>query len=220
MHKGQLLRVQQQARAQRLDVGRGVQRVTQHGVANALQVYAQLVGAPCDGFELDQAGAETVTVAALQGTPAAAAGFAVGVNDVQRAALPVEQDRAVYGAPAVFVGHHGRLGLFWLPSDHRHVAFFDLAGFKQLAEAALGLNAPGHEQQARGVLVQAVDDQGFGVAVLHPFGQAVLLVRAATGHRQQAAGFFQHQQVLVFVDRGHAERAGRAERSAGKITCP
>ena len=131
---------------------------------------------------------------------------------MQRAAFPVEQDRSVDGAPAVFVSLHVRLGLLWLASDDRQVAFFDLAGFKQLAEAALGFNAPGHEQQTRGVLVQAVHDQGFGVAVLYAFGKAVLLFRAATGHRQQAAGFFQHQQVLVFVDRDHAGQAKRAGR--------
>ncbi len=67
---------------------------------------------------------------------------------------------------------------------------------------------------------EPVHDQGFGVDVLHALGQAVLLVRAAAGHREQTAGFCKHQQVLVFMDRGHAGRAGRAERSAGKITCP
>ena len=184
-------------------------------MANTLQMHAQLVRAACDGLQFNQAGA----VAGLQGPPTAATGFAFGVDDVQGAALPVEQDRAVDGAPAIVVLHYGLLGLQRLARHHRDVAFFDLTGFKQLAESALGFNAPGHEQQARGVLVQAVHDQGFGVAILYPFGEAVFLVRATTGHRQQAAGFFQHQQVLVFVDRDHAGRTAQAMCSAGKITC-
>ena len=90
-----------------------------------------------------------------------------------------------------------------MPGHHGHIAFLDLAGFKQAAQAALRLDATRHEQQARSVLVEPVHDQGFRVNGLHAFGQAVLLVGAAAGHRQQAAGLFKHQQVLVFMDRCH-----------------
>ena len=67
MRKGQFLRMQEQAWTQGLDLGRGIQRVAQHGVANALHVHPQLVGTARDRLQLDQRG----RAAALQGAPAA-----------------------------------------------------------------------------------------------------------------------------------------------------
>jgi len=96
-----------------------------------------------------------------------------------------------------------RLGEQRVARHHRHVALADLAGFKQAADAALRLNATRHHDEARGVLVEAVHHQRIGVNVLHALGQAVLLLRPTARHRQQAAGFFEHQQVFVFVNRVH-----------------
>jgi hypothetical protein len=161
--KSQFLGMQHQARTQGPDLGWGVQRVTQHRMANALQVHTQLVRAARDGLQFKQGGG----FGALQCAPAAAAGFAVWVDDVDRATLPVQQYRPVNAAPTLRIGLDLRLGLQGLSRDNGQVALVDLTGFKQPTEAALRFDAARHEQEARCVLVQTVHHQCFGVSCLH-----------------------------------------------------
>jgi hypothetical protein len=70
------------------------------------------------------------------------------VNDVDGAALPVEQDVALNGSPALFVGRHMRLADQRVACDDSDIALADLPRFKQTADATLRLNATRHHDQA------------------------------------------------------------------------
>jgi len=129
MGESQFPGVQHQAWAEGANLGRCVQRVAQHGVTNALQVHAQLVCSARHRLQFQQGGG----FAALQGAPAAAAGLAVGVNDVDRAVFSVQQNRPVNAAPTLGIGLCVCLGMQGLTRDHRQVALVNLPGFKQAA---------------------------------------------------------------------------------------
>lgn len=135
--ESQVLGMQQQARAERFDLWRCVQGVPQDRVADALQVHPELVGAPGHGLQFYQ----SRTGAALQFPPAAAAGFAIRVDDVQRPPFPIKQDRAVDRVPACFVWGTGQGAVLGTSGGNGQVAFLNLPGFKQAAQAPLRLDA-------------------------------------------------------------------------------
>lgn len=78
-----------------------------------------------------------------------------------------------------------------------HVAFVDLPGLKQSGKPALHLQVSGKKHQAARRLVQAVHQQCLGPNGLQARQQAILLVGASSGNRQQASWLFHNEQVIV-----------------------
>ena len=204
MKQCQTLRVQQQAAGRACFLGRRIERIAHDGMAQRLQVHAQLVRASGDGLQQHAGGARSRVV--RQHPPAGAAGPPLLViDDAARAVQPVQDQGQVDQSPAV-VG----LGRCQQTLHHRDVLFVHLALFKAEVERALGGRATGHDDQAGGGHVEPVHHQGVGKRGLRAGRQAVLLVLAAPGHGQQAGGFVEHQQGVVGVHHLQAGRHGRA----------
>ncbi len=135
--------------------------------------------------------------------PTGLAGFAlVGVDDAQRPVRPIQADGQVDETPAVFALRRGQVA-----GHHGDVALVDLTLGEGAAEGALRGGVAGHEHEAGGGHVQAVDDQGIRIDGLDPGAQAVLLVLAPTGDREQAGGFVEDQEVVVGVEEGEGHGA-------------
>ncbi|MNR23436.1 hypothetical protein D3C85_1404570 [compost metagenome] len=59
----------------------------------------------------------------------------------------------------------------------------------------------GQDDDPRGFPVQAMDDQGVGIAVFLQAGnQAILVVIGAPGHRQQQGRFVDHQDRVILIE--------------------
>ena len=84
------------------------------------------------------------------------------------------------------------------------VALVYLAQFERTAQAALRLGVAGHEHQARGGLVQAMHDECSGPQLLGAAAQAVLFLRAAPWHAQQACGFVQDEYLGIGMEADYA----------------
>ena len=77
------------------------------------------------------------------------------------------------------------------------------------------IGAARQNENAGCVVIEAVDDQRIGEFLLHAADEAVLLVFAAPGYRQQARRFADCEQRTVGVKEGKA-REGKA-RSGGDV---
>ena len=201
MHKSQIAGVQQQARCLGSDIRRRVQRIAQDGVAQGLQVDAQLVAAPGNGLQLQPAGGSG-SIHMRHTAPAGLAGLAARIHAAQGAGFPVRPNRQIDQLPE---GVHGEQAV-----HDCHIGLIDLAGFKQRAQSPLHVRTTRHQHQAAGGHVQPVDHQGIRVQRLHPRAQAVLLIGATARHGQEAGRFVQDQQAVVGKDDVHtADRRGR-----------
>ena len=146
--------------------------------------------APGHGLQFDARGVGAFIV--RQCAPARQAGFAQHrVDHPQGAAFPVGGNWQVdLGPVAMGGGCH-------VPGHNGFIALLHLAQLESAAHAALRLGVAGHQHQARCGLIEPVHHQGFGPLLLRPAAQAILLVRAAPRHAQQAGWLGQHQQVVV-----------------------
>ena len=187
------------------DVRGAVEEVADDGVAERLQVDADLVGAA--GFDLDFGKGEGAVGCgeALEGVDVGDGGAAVGAagrhaGAANEVAGDGQRDRGVV-LGEVAVGE-GEVGLV------------DLAGGEHLAQPAVREVVLGDDDGARSLLVQAVDDAGAEVAanlgqaaghveeerVDQGSGIAVLLTRAGAGVDHHAGRFVDDGEELVLKE--------------------
>jgi hypothetical protein len=112
------------------------------------------------------------------------------VDFLARPSRPVGTQRQVY-----FAAGRGESA-----GDERDIALVDLSLGELAAQAPLHLPSTSQYQEPGGVHVETMDDQGIGEFALQAPAQAVLFVLAATGHREQAGRFVDHQQGRVGVE--------------------
>lgn len=153
---------------------------------------AQLVGSAGQRCKLDQAAAGNNPPVAPQSNPQ----FTVDrIIDLARPIVRV-QTKTKPNFP-LFSGHQ---------SIHQgKVAFFDAALGKLDGQMAMGLPGQTKDHQPGGIHVKTVDSglvDAFGDKVTYPGGNTVLLVRTATGNRQQSPWLIDHHQLSILVQEG------------------
>ncbi len=179
MRQFQRLRVQQQALGQRLLGRAGVERIAHDGVADGLQVHAQLVRTPGDGLECHPRGA--LLGAAQQHAVARERRSAVRTVDLlQRPVRPVGLQRQV--DLARLVGDEA--------VDHGDIGLAHGALGERPAQASLGLGPAGIDDEPRRHHVEPMDDAQVGEGALQ--ARPVAVDDAAPGHREQAGRLDRH----------------------------
>lgn len=89
------------------------------------------------------------------------------------------------------------------------VALFDLSANELLLQVVVGCLVAGYDQQARGVLVEAVNDDGTIVEAAFAAQDALYRgAHRAAGHGEQAAGLADDDDVIVGIDLGEGSRKG------------
>ena len=95
----------------------------------------------------------------------------------------------------------------------------------------MGVRVAGHDHEAGGRHIKAVNDAGAGIFCLHAGFQTVLLVGSASAHGEQLRRLVQNDQMSVDVDDSqrthrriircpdHAEGFGAARCSAKAMSC-
>jgi TolB protein len=178
-----------------------VELVAEDRVADREHVDTQLVTATGVGRELHARPGEPVArsipvAAALEHLVVGAARLSLGqVHDLAGAAERLLAERQI--DRAAVVGEMAR--------HERLVGLVDRAGLERHGERAVRLRVSGEHDHARGVAVEPVDDAGPGVVALQPRHEAVRLLGADSGHREQPG-------LLVADDE---ERVGEENRVAG-----
>lgn len=178
----------------------GVERIAEDRVADGLHMHPQLVGAAGFGEEAHPRGA----VFYAHPAPISLSGFAgVVVHMLQGAIGPVDDQRQV--DLAFFLGD--------LAPDAGDVGLFGVSFLELQAEVALCVGRAGEDHDARGIHIEAVNQEGFGEDRLQAREQAIREVIAFAGDRQEACGFVDQKQFVIFVqdiERSRGRRVGEA----------
>lgn len=173
-------------------------------------VDSDLVGAASHGLELDLAARGVVVRADVGGGGGEEAEVRAGVaavdevDDLVGAALDVEAHGEVDGAAGL------RRGSF----DERDVALGDSSALELEAERGLRLGRQADDEEAGGVHVEAVDDEGAAGPrdhLAHAADDAVGLVGPFSGDGEEARGLVDDDVAAGFVDNaegGHGWRLG------------
>ena len=146
IHQRKRAGVQKQARGHGLYFWWRVQSIAQYGMPQGLQVQAQLVAAAGQRFKFHPAA--LVLRILRYATPAGLAGFAIGLDNAQGAAGPIDGDWQVDSPPdSVRVQEACHL---------RYIALAHHTVGEGVVDSALGVGTARHQQEARGRHVQAV----------------------------------------------------------------
>jgi len=159
------------------DVRGSVEGVADNGVAERLHVDADLVGAAGFDADLDEGKSSIGGLDALEHSDVGEGGAAIGsAGGHAGAADEVACDRKVDG-DVVF----GDIAV-----DESEVGLGDLALGEHVAKLAVGAVVLGYEDDAAGLLVEAVDDAGAEVAA--DFGEVIEVVQESVHQRAAVAG--------------------------------
>ena len=187
---------------------RGVEVITEDGMADGLEVEPELMAAAGSRFEFKtsdgqirigfgcgQARIEVADMTSAGHPPSSLAWFAAFVVDhLERGMIHVLANRE-FDVPLVRLRMAGDQGV---------VGLLGLAVLKLAAQFSMGFGVERHHDHPAGVPIQSMDDSGSGMGGGDPACQAVRLLGPDTGNRQQAGRFVQHDQPLIAVnDRGN-----------------
>ena len=118
-------------------------------------------------------------------------GFAgLEVDFVQRAIGPVDDERQIH-----FARCRCKLAI-----DQSNITLVDLPVLKGNAQSAVHVLAARQDEQAGGVAIEAMHDQGVRVLDLDTADQTILLFGTASGYGEQAAGLARDEQCVIRVD--------------------
>jgi len=87
-----------------------------------------------------------------------------------------------------------------MPPDQGDIAFLRLPFFKLQGDMGMRLISEPHNDKARRVHVETVNDTGGAMVAFHPCFQTISQIGRLAGYTQQAGGFFQHYYVLIEMD--------------------
>ncbi len=158
-------------------VGRAVEVVADDGVAEGLEMDADLVGAAGFDFDFDE------------GEGAVCGGYALDDVDVGNGTAAVWATGGHAGAADEVAGYgegDGGVVLGDVAVDEGEVGFGDLAVREHVAELAVGGVVLGYEDDAGGLLVEAMDDAGAEVAI--DVGEMVEVMKESVDEGAVGAG--------------------------------
>lgn len=185
---------------------RGVEVITEDGMADGLEMEAELMAAAGSWFEFKtsdgqirigfgcgQASIEVSDVASAGHPPSSLARFAAFVIDhLERGVIHVLANRE-FDVPLVRLRMSGDQGV---------VGLLGLAVLKLATQFSMGFGIERHHDHPAGIPIQSVDDSGARVGVRDPAGETVRLFGADTGHGKEAGRLVQHDQPLIAVNDG------------------
>lgn len=165
----------------------GVEWVAENWMRDGRQMQPDLMGAAGDRFDFE---ARSVSES-REYPPAGLGGTAtVGFDAIPRGPRGIAGDREI-DQPLVGFRQAAHQALVALP----HHAHFELS-----AEVSLGIGVECHQHEARGVAVEAVNDDSRWKGRLHTTDEAILQVRSTARHSEQARRLVEDEQPGVMVD--------------------
>lgn len=165
----------------------GVEWVAKNWMCDGRQMQPDLMGAAGDRFDLE---ARSVSEA-REYPPAGLGGAAgVGVDAIPRGPRGIAGDREI---DQTVVG-------FRQAAHQTLVAFPHHACLELSAEVSLGIGIECHEHQARGVAIEAVNDDGRWIGRLHTTGEAIPQVWSTARHGEQSRRLVEDDQPGVMMD--------------------
>lgn len=183
-----------------------VEDVAENRPAAFAEVDAELVRASGDRFEFDQ----RMVVERAQDAEAGEAGLAEGViDDLSRTPGDIRSNGQVDFADE-------RVGN---ARDDRDVSLSSRAMFELRGEQAVGLRIKGEDHEARGIHVEAMDDEragGLGKHGLHARRHAVLVRLALSGDGEHARRLVDHDEARLGEDDGRIRKRHREVLAAGE----
>ena len=199
--------MQQQARSHTLVNGIPIKRIARNRMSDGIKVHPDLVRTTRFRRQL-QHGIRTMRhvwpeKSGLQGrmkfrriqqAPAGAAGFALyRVDHAARTVGPVHTHGRIDPLPL----HGGHVGS---AADNRHISFVHLPQGKLALQAALHLQSACQNHQPAGPHIEPVHDQCIVKLPLHARTQAILFLRTAARHGQQAGRFVRNDKRLIDME--------------------
>ena len=185
---------------------RGVQIITEDGMADGFEMEPELMAAAGSWFEFKTSDGqiriglgcrevpiEVADMASAGHPPSSLAWFATFMIDhLQRRMIHVLANRE-FDVPLV---------RFRMAGDQGVVGLLGLAVLKLATQFPVGFGVERHHDHPAGIPVQSMDDSGARVGLGDAAGEAVRLFGADTGHGEEAGRLVQHDQPLIAVNDG------------------